>query len=78
MKQESCWWSYAACVGANPDLFYPPQGGSSTEAITICRACLVRTECLIHCLIHGEIYGIWGGTTEAKRRDIRRAVTRCP
>ncbi|GAA2653452.1 WhiB family transcriptional regulator [Nonomuraea recticatena] len=78
MKGGPPWWSLAACAGSDPDLFYPPHGAASPEAMRICRACPVRTECLIHCLLHGETYGIWGGTTEAERRKICRAVTKCP
>jgi hypothetical protein len=34
----------------------------------------VRTPCLDFALRYGHAFGIWGGTTEGERRDIRRAV----
>ncbi|MFI9559150.1 WhiB family transcriptional regulator [Nonomuraea endophytica] len=78
MKERTRWWDFAACVGTDPDLFYPTRDDSPAEALHICRICQVRTECLSHCLLHGETHGIWGGTTEAERDAIRQAVTECP
>ncbi|MFB9626858.1 WhiB family transcriptional regulator [Nonomuraea helvata] len=71
---KGAWWGLAACVGMDPALFYPPQGGSVREAKRICTSCPVRTECLAYGLAYGEIYGIWGGTTEDERRRMRKAA----
>jgi WhiB family redox-sensing transcriptional regulator len=39
----------------------------------ICAGCQVQRECLEFALVHGQVYGIWGGTTpEDRQRDRRR------
>jgi WhiB family redox-sensing transcriptional regulator len=68
------WWRQARCAGADPDLFFPPQGGSSRVAKQICESCPVRVDCFAYGMANGEIYGIWGGTTEDERRRLRREV----
>lgn len=78
------WRDDAACLHADPDLFFPigPAGPGLhqvDQAKRICLACPVRTPCLTWALSQGVLSGIWGGTTEDERRAIRRAaVTRTP
>jgi WhiB family redox-sensing transcriptional regulator len=69
---DRSWQSQANCLGVDPDLFFPERGASTREAKTVCRACVVRTECLEYALINGEKFGIWGGLSERERRRIRR------
>jgi WhiB family redox-sensing transcriptional regulator len=45
------------------------------DAITICRPCVVRLECLTHAQTTPEQDGIWGGLTEKQRRRIRLGVS---
>ena len=72
------WRSAAACLLADPDLFFPisstgPAERQITRAKTICAGCPVRRECLEFALGQGLAYGIWGGTTpEDRQRDRRR------
>ena len=72
------WRSAGACLSADPDLFFPisltgPAEKQITRAKTICAGCVVRQECLDFALTHGQVYGIWGGTTaEDRQRDRRR------
>ncbi|WP_200926847.1 WhiB family transcriptional regulator [Sphaerimonospora mesophila] len=56
----------------DPGLFYPEQGGSCRPAKRICASCPVRGDCFAYSMARGEIYGIWGGTTEDERRRLRR------
>jgi WhiB family transcriptional regulator, redox-sensing transcriptional regulator len=53
----------AACLGADPALFFPGQGDAETEAaaVAICSACPARASCLASALQNDERYGIWGG-----------------
>ena len=51
----------AACLGANPDLFFPPEGDDGAEAKAICASCPVRSECYELACANGEKAGIWGG-----------------
>jgi WhiB family redox-sensing transcriptional regulator len=72
------WRAAAACLAADPDLFFPisaagPAENQIARAKRICAACPVRRECLEFALAHDQMYGIWGGTTpDDRRRDRRR------
>jgi WhiB family redox-sensing transcriptional regulator len=72
------WRSAAACLQADPDLFFPISSSGPAErqivrAKQICGGCQVRQECLDFALSHDQAYGIWGGTTpEDRQRDRRR------
>ena len=74
------WQDYANCLGVDPDLFFPERGASTREAKAVCRACVVREECLEYALVNGEKFGIWGGLSERERRRLRRqrALARRP
>ena len=65
------------CAYADPDLFFPasqrmtPQRAKQeAEAKAVCRGCPVTAECLSCALAHQEV-GVWGGTTEDERKQIR-------
>jgi WhiB family transcriptional regulator, redox-sensing transcriptional regulator len=77
--ERAAWREKAACLHADPDLFFPigttgPALRQVDEAKRICRTCPVRTPCLTWALDQGCCSGIWGGTTEDERRAIRKAV----
>lgn len=65
------WRDRAACRGMDPTLFFPGQGESVTEAQAVCSACAVQVECGGYALDSGQRFGIWGGTTERRRRQLR-------
>jgi WhiB family redox-sensing transcriptional regulator len=60
------------CAQTDPDAFFPERGGSTRDAKAVCRACPVRNECLSYALEQDERFGIWGGTSERERRELRR------
>jgi len=71
------WRSEAACLSADPDLFFPisttgPAEKQIARAKRVCAECVVRRECLEFALAHDQVYGIWGGTTPDDRRRNRR------
>jgi WhiB family transcriptional regulator, redox-sensing transcriptional regulator len=72
------WRSSAACLSADPDLFFPisstgPAERQIARAKVICANCPVRRECLEFAMTHDQTHGIWGGTTaEDRQRDRRR------
>lgn len=73
------WTNQAACQGSDPDLWFPERGASTREALTTCRACPVRAECLAYALRWKIDWGVWGGTTVHQRTIIRsqgRGLTR--
>lgn len=63
----------------NPELFFPKTGKrmQAAEAKGICAGCEVRAQCLDYAVSSVEILsGIWGGTTETERRQLRAARQR--
>ena len=70
------WLDEAACVGcAHPDGFH---AGKRTprahveEALALCESCPVRRDCRRVSFSRDDLYGIWGGTTEEQREQLRR------
>ena len=67
------WRDDAACLGMDPDLFFPPPGWyGAEEAKAICQGCPVRAECLEYALQTRPVYGIWGGLNHNERWDVAR------
>lgn len=71
------WRDHAACRHEDPDLFFPigttgPSQVQAQQAKAVCEGCPVREQCLDWALDTGQSIGIWGGTTEAERRRLRR------
>lgn len=71
----------ALCRGHRyPDLWFPTgHSQDKLTALSVCRVCPVRAECLAYALemmarCKGDLYGIWGGTTEVERRGMLRTV----
>ena len=65
------WRLWAACLGADPDLFFPRQGDTVNEARAICSTCTVSVECLTDAVARGERAGVRGGMSPGQR--IRRS-----
>lgn len=72
------WQDQAACVGTDPDLFFPEKRGpnNTVEAKKICAGCPVRVPCGEHGVRH-ETFGVWGGMSgrELRRERRRRGIT---
>jgi WhiB family redox-sensing transcriptional regulator len=66
------WYLRAACQGVDTRQFFPPKGTHlPPDVAKICAGCEVRAECLEHAMVFYEI-GVWGGTSEEERRQLRR------
>ncbi|MFF7458497.1 WhiB family transcriptional regulator [Kitasatospora sp. NPDC008115] len=72
------WRESARCRGTDPELFFPIGSGTSfptlvqsDEAKAVCARCPVSRQCLEWAL-DAPVEGIWGGTTETERRELRR------
>ena len=63
------WRRDAACLGHDPELFYPDDGDDETrdQALRICAGCPVRKECLAWGLQVGDHFAILGGLTKRQR-----------
>lgn len=75
------WRSEAACLGHNPELFFPigesgPAVQQIRDAKAICATCPVRTPCLDWAMEAGADHGVWGGLSEAERKSWRRRNAR--
>ena len=67
----AAWKLRSACRGMETDIFYPEHGKSNATAKAVCESCTVQDQCLDAALARPERHGIWGGTTERERRDMR-------
>ena len=67
------WRGRAACLGADPELFYTK---SVVAAKRICAACDVRLECLEEAIEVEDYHGVQGGMTEKERRALVRTNKR--
>jgi WhiB family transcriptional regulator, redox-sensing transcriptional regulator len=75
------WRSAAACRSIDPDLFFPiGTTGTALDHIAcakaVCSKCPVTAECLEFALETNQDAGVWGGTSEEERRQLRRARAR--
>jgi len=69
------WRTYAACSGLDPSFFVgSEESGPSPHATKYCDVCVVRVKCLDQsvALSHDEAIGVWGGTRENMRKELRR------
>lgn len=74
--ENTSWMSKAACIDHDTEVFYPESGDTKAakKAITICKSCSVRDECLYHALTSPESFGVWGGFTYRARLKIARSM----
>src|SRR3990172_4660294 len=81
---DRSWQVKGLCRGNHSHLFFPPSNVERKDererreykATAICMVCPVKPECLDFALDIREPFGIWGGLTEAERRQAasRRAA----
>jgi WhiB family redox-sensing transcriptional regulator len=67
------WMADAACTEFYGDFWFPENGETPHAANRICRSCDVRERCLDFALsMDSPPAGVWGGTVERERRQMRR------
>jgi WhiB family transcriptional regulator, redox-sensing transcriptional regulator len=65
---DLAWMDQANCADVDPDIMFPGTDPADIAAAkAICRRCHSQAACLDHALAHTEMYGIWGGMTNAER-----------
>jgi Transcription factor WhiB len=75
-------WDKAKCsqvdISAEYDPFFSEDKDDITDAVDFCngihddRICPIRENCMLFALVNNEKDGVWGGTTDAQRRIIRK------
>lgn len=68
------------CSQTDPELFFPEEKLYSKTAYysdlraakDICSKCPLIVECFKYAITNHPVQGVWGGTTEAERREVRR------
>lgn len=77
-RSPNDWREQAACLQVGHVPFFPDRleghqvAAVIEPALSICRDCPVRAECLEFALTHDERYGIWGGTLPSQRRQMQK------
>ena len=72
------WHLRAACRGQGPDDFIRGPRSDYGKTRQLCEACPVRQHCLDYALKDDSLTGLWGGTTDVERREIRRRARITP
>lgn len=60
------------CAKADPELFFPTDGGGAGSAKAVCAGCPFKGLCLAYALKHRIRFGVWGGKTEHERKKMQR------
>ena len=68
------WHQDAACRGRATARFVQGPGVSYGDLRGLCGRCPVRQKCLEAALADPDLQGLWGGTNDQERRQLRRAV----
>jgi len=75
VKQPVMLARFAACVGTDPELFFPPPGVPAAAAKQVCAGCLVRQLCLEWAVETEQRFGVWGGMSPVERQVVKRGRT---
>lgn len=69
------WYNYGKCRDFETDLFFPEPGevAKSKKAISVCKGCPVRAECLTWAMNEHESFGVWGGFSYRSRTKMMRS-----
>ena len=75
------WRDRAACLGVDPELFFPigntgPALLQIEEAKAVCRRCKVVEPCLSWAVESRQEDGVWGGQSADERRAVKRRNAR--
>ena len=73
------WTQRAACAHEDPELFFPlsstgPALRQELAAKRVCLQCPVIRQCFDWAMRSGQVHGVWGGTSERERAELRRRI----
>jgi len=69
------WRDRAACLTADPELFFATHKIDVERAKDICRKCPVIRECLMNALGQSNQHGVAGGLSESERKALKRKAS---
>lgn len=73
VSNDAPWMSKGLCRQSDPELWMSKSAHHQSEARAICLSpCPVQQKCLAYAIERQEHFGVWGGSTEKERRQIRR------
>lgn len=62
----------AVCAQTDASLWFVDPGHEAKTAKDLCRGCPLVEPCLTYALTHHDFGGIWGGTNEKERTQLRK------
>lgn len=72
------WMDDAACIGSDPEAWFPEKGHAVKIQKRICNECPVRDACLDFAMANDLNAGIYGGLSprqrQARARELREAA----
>jgi WhiB family transcriptional regulator, redox-sensing transcriptional regulator len=68
------WMRDALCTEVGPDPFFPDPYTQPRDAKRVCARCPVQAPCLEYALETNQPDGVWGGTTPADRRRLKKGA----
>jgi WhiB family redox-sensing transcriptional regulator len=69
------WQLEASCAGLDTEMFFPEPGQAIERSIKkMCAACPVNADCLAYALADASLAGVWAGTSERQRRQLRKRL----
>jgi WhiB family transcriptional regulator, redox-sensing transcriptional regulator len=71
-KLNENWMDSALCKDEPRETFFPVNSAGVIAAKKICDICVVKEECLEYAIDEGIVHGVWGGTSERQRRQIKK------
>lgn len=77
--RDLSWQARAACVGADPNLFFLAEGeqmrtGRFDEARAICQRCPVEFRCDVHATATKEKWGVWAEKDRGEAKHAQRVA----
>jgi WhiB family redox-sensing transcriptional regulator len=74
LLRRPAWQARSACRGQGIRKFFPGEGRAVIrETRHLCAGCQVSEECLTFALGNPSLKGVWAGTSERARRQMRAA-----
>lgn len=68
------WTADAACLGIDPEIFFPTPTQTSRAAKAACLHCPVIDHCLLDALGAPWLHGVWAYTTPGERAALRQSL----